>query len=495
MPSWIPTAALALGAACSSARNDRVEQASTPKVGSAAAGKCDPAVTAKDIEACVRYLASDELQGRFTGSPGGLKAAEFLQAGLERAGVKPAGDDGTYFQRVPLQLTTYSSVPELHARTADGTESAGVYGIDFEQLRGMPEPKSLNVKLVAKAEDVPHQPDAGTALVMNTPTSTNAREWLKDAGAPQGRGFGLIVYCGNDQPGISPINAVAGPSRQVVADPAQLPVPTMRVRGALLQRLRKGEIATLDVRVQGKREMLPAFNVVGKIAGVGSSSAPELAKQAIVISAHYDHLDLAARKSTDPATPEDIINNGADDDASGCSAVLELAEAFGAGPAPARTLIFFFATGEEIGLLGTDWYIEHPAVPLADTVCNLNFEMIGRPDPLAGGAGKMWLTGYELSNLGPEFAKAGLAVVLDPRPDQHFFSRSDNIAFVNRGIVGQTLSTFNLHTDYHHVSDEADKCDYPHMEGCVKAGLECARLLASGAVTPVWNPGMQPKHQ
>jgi Zn-dependent M28 family amino/carboxypeptidase len=248
------------------------------------------------------------------------------------------------------------------------------------------------------------------------------------------------------------------------------------------------------LRVQGKREMLPAFNVIGRIQGVGTATAPELASQAIVISAHYDHLDVVARNSTDPAVVEDVINNGADDDASGCSAVLELAEAFGAGPAPARTLIFFFATGEEIGLLGTDWYIEHPVVPLANTVCNLNFEMIGRPDPLAGGPGKMWLTGYELSNLGPEFAKAGLAVVVDPRPKENFFRRSDNIAFVNRGIVGQTLSTFNLHTDYHHVTDEADKLDYQHMEGCVKAGLECARMLASGAITPAWNPGMEPKH-
>jgi hypothetical protein len=118
--------------------------------------------------------------------------------------------------------------------------------------------------------------------------------------------------------------------------------------------------------------------------------------------------------------------------------------------------------------------------------------MIGRPDPKIGGAGAMWLTGYESTNLGAAFTAAGLAVRVDPRPEQHFFQRSDNWAFVLQGIVGQTLSTFNLHADYHHVTDEADRLDYAHMESCVRAAFRAVKLVADGTLTPSWIEGKRP---
>jgi Zn-dependent M28 family amino/carboxypeptidase len=187
-----------------------------------------------------------------------------------------------------------------------------------------------------------------------------------------------------------------------------------------------------------------------------------------------------------------VIHNGADDDASGCAALLELAGALAAGPRPARTLVFLFATGEEAGLHGTDWYIEHPLVPLASTVCNLNLEMIGRPDPLAGGAGGLWLTGDERTSLGDAFRALGMAVVADPRPGERFFERSDNYAFARRGIVAQTLSSFNLHADYHGVDDELERLDLAHMEGATRAALVGARALADGTLEPTWKPGGDP---
>ncbi len=107
-------------------------------------------------------------------------------------------------------------------------------------------------------------------------------------------------------------------------------------------------------------------------------------------------------------------------------------------------------------------------------VCNLNFEMLGRPDPEAGGPGKMWLTGFERSSLGPAFLEAQIDLVADPRLEQNFFERSDNIVFVKQGVVGQTLSSYNMHRDYHGVDDEADRIDFAHLDACAEAGFLAA---------------------
>jgi Zn-dependent M28 family amino/carboxypeptidase len=154
-----------------------------------------------------------------------------------------------------------------------------------------------------------------------------------------------------------------------------------------------------------------------------------------------------------------------------------------------RLTVTLTATGEEVGLWGTDYYLAHPVVPLERTVLNLNFEMLGRPDPLVGGAGFTWLTGFERSNLGTMFREHGLEILADPYPEQHFFERSDNIAFVKLGIVGQTLSSYNLHTDYHKVDDEADRLDYEHMERGARTALQAVNLLAAEGFVASWAPG------
>jgi hypothetical protein len=222
-------------------------------------------------------------------------------------------------------------------------------------------------------------------------------------------------------------------------------------------------------------------NVVGIIPG----SDPALREEAVLIDAHYDHLAMGS------AGAGDTIHNGADDDASGVVAVLQIARAMAAGPPPRRTVIFLLTTGEEVGLAGTEWYIAHPVVPLERTSSNLEVEMIGRPDSLAGGAGQAWLTGYERSTMGDILAAAGLPIVADPRPAQNFFERSDNIAFARRGIPAHTLSSFNLHDDYHTVDDEVERIDFPHMTGVIRAALSAARLLADGPA-PRWKPGGRP---
>ena len=222
-------------------------------------------------------------------------------------------------------------------------------------------------------------------------------------------------------------------------------------------------------------------NVIGLLRGSDSA----LAGEAVVIGAHYDHLGIG------PAVNGDSIYNGADDDASGVAAVLTAARELAAGPRPRRTVVFLLPTGEEQGVLGTQWYLQHPAVPLERTVADLEVEMIGRPDSLAGGPGRLWLTGYHRSTLGERLAAAGLPVVPDPYPDQHFFDRSDNIVFAWRGIPAHTLSSFALHHDYHRPSDEVRGIDPEHLDRAAEVVSRAVRLLADGD-PPAWHPGGQP---
>ena len=250
---------------------------------------------------------------------------------------------------------------------------------------------------------------------------------------------------------------------------------------------RTGRPTASAVRTWAEFNQLPpdqrtiGVNVVGMAPGTDSA----LRSQAVLVDAHYDHLGLGRPVNGDS------VYNGADDDASGTVAVLEIARILAARRDTKRTLIFAATTGEEVGLVGTNWYIANPPFPLGQTVANFEIEMIGRPDSLSGGSGKGWLTGYDRSTMGPTLAAAGLPIVADPRPDQQFFQRSDNIAFARLGIVAHTLSSFNLHRDYHQPSDEVGAVDFTHMAALIDAATRAVWVLANGEV-PTWNPDGQP---
>lgn len=138
---------------------------------------------------------------------------------------------------------------------------------------------------------------------------------------------------------------------------------------------------------------------------------------------------------------------------------------------------------------GTDWWVENPTVPLERVVANLNLEMLGRPDELLSGPGQAWLTGFERTNLGERLTELGVVVAADPRPELRLFVRSDNVVFVRKGIVGQTLSTGGDNPNYHRVTDEVDTLDLDHLTGCAQLALRAARALADGSVTPEWREG------
>ncbi len=244
--------------------------------------------------------------------------------------------------------------------------------------------------------------------------------------------------------------------------------------------------AALDTVPVERRRI--SVNVLGLLPG----GDPNLRAEHILVDAHYDHIGAAG----DPMNicrlaGADSICNGADDDASGVVAVLEIARALSGGPRPQRTILFAAMTGEEIGLTGARWYADHPIRPLAEMVANLEIEMIGRSDSLAGGPGRGWLTGYERSTMGDLLATQNIPLVPDARPAQLFFQRSDNYALALRGIVAHTLSSFNLHTDYHRPSDDASRADPVHMAAVIQAAARAVRLLADGP-KPEWKPGGWP---
>ncbi len=152
-------------------------------------------------------------------------------------------------------------------------------------------------------------------------------------------------------------------------------------------------------------------NVIGVLKG----SDAKLKNQVVLLTAHMDHLGVGTPVNGDS------IYNGADDDASGCVAVLQLGRALATGKRPKRTVLFVFFGSEETGGQGDRYFLRHPPLPLDHIVANLEFEMIGRPDS-AVQPGELWLTGYERSNLGPELARHGARLVADPHPERSFFS-------------------------------------------------------------------------
>lgn len=222
------------------------------------------------------------------------------------------------------------------------------------------------------------------------------------------------------------------------------------------------------------------WNVVGRIPGRHRTRAAEV----VLLTAHLDHIGAAAGSG-------DAIFNGADDNASGSTCVLELAEVLATSGRPDRTVVFAWFGSEEVGLLGSRQFIEHPPVPLERIVVNLNFEMIGRPDKTLA-PGTVWMTGYERSNLGPRLAGRGARLVADPYPAQRFFMRSDNYELALRGVVAHTVSSFGLHRDYHTPGDDLSRIDFAHMASAIRSLVEPVRWLAYSDFTPEWRAGLKP---
>jgi hypothetical protein len=222
----------------------------------------------------------------------------------------------------------------------------------------------------------------------------------------------------------------------------------------------------------------PVRNVIGLLRG----SDPELSRQAIIVSAHLDHIGIL------PGDRQgDVINNGADDNATGVTAVVTLADAFASlKQRPKRSIIFMTFWGEEKGLLGSKYYADHPLWPHEQTVANINFEMIGRPEDMADH--KAWGTGWTRSNLGPQMAtgaaRAGVEIFHREDVSEMLYTRSDNYSFAQKGVIAHSFSAGSLHSDYHQPSDEVRKLNLPHMTQIIKGLFAGIMPIAEGQLTP-----------
>jgi len=224
------------------------------------------------------------------------------------------------------------------------------------------------------------------------------------------------------------------------------------------------------------------YNAIGLLRG----SDDELSRQTILLSSHLDHL------GTRRAIGGEIIYHGADDDASGTTAILEFARALGAhAPQPRRSILFVCFGSEETGGQGNHYFLSHSPVPLSTIVVNLEFEMIGLPDH-AVRPGQLWLTGWERTDLGPTLANHGAPLVADPHPAKNFFRRSDNFKFARQGIVAQTISSYGLGAHYHQPTDDLAHIDFDHLAHAIERMIPPIQWLADTDWKPSWQPGGRP---
>lgn len=258
------------------------------------------------------------------------------------------------------------------------------------------------------------------------------------------------------------------------------------------------QTATLaDVGDRGKR-LAQAMRVddlssvkMRNVVGILRGSDPQLRDTYVVLSSHYDHLGMAA-------SGDDRIYNGANDDGSGSSSVIEVANALAALPVhPRRSVIFILFFGEERGLWGSRFYAAHPLVSPAQTIAQLNMEQVGRTDAADGPQIKTAsITGYDFSDVPTILAEAaqaaGVKVYKNPQNSDAYFSRSDNQSLADLGIPAHTLCVAYDFPDYHKVTDSWDKIDYDNMAAVDRAVALGMMRLASGEGPPKWNDKYAP---
>jgi Zn-dependent M28 family amino/carboxypeptidase len=224
------------------------------------------------------------------------------------------------------------------------------------------------------------------------------------------------------------------------------------------------------------RDEVETTNAIGYLPGTDPKAG------VILLAAHVDHLGVQ---------PDGTVMHGANDDASGVAAVLELAHALSSGKRHKRGILFAAFGAEEMGGFGSRAFAANPPVPLTDIVANLAFEMIGAQDPKLP-KGTMMMTGFERSNLGPTLAERGALVTKDPYPEQNFFERSDNFALARRGVVAHTISGWAMTPTYHSAQDNVANLDIPFMARAVQSLIGPARWLADTDFRPDWTPGGKP---
>lgn len=486
-------------------------------------------------------LASDEYEGRETGKKGAWMAADYIKKQFQSFGlVGPVkGSKDPYLQPVGISskkladlslvvgsqtkenLKDYYVLAQSSPAKGFNVKASSVifagYGLskeDFNEYAGIDVAGKV-VLIFATGDPTAKAPEAGT----NRRTQSSAgSQQAKIKYLIDNKAAGVLVI--NER--VDNLNDVtkgfltAGSAdlkrTDAKANTNTLPVVTVgtavanqllaaantnlaEVRKKIAETLKPATtVLNVPVSFSGKlvEEDIKADNVLGFLEG----SDPKLKDEVLVVTGHYDHIGL-----NEDANATDKVNNGADDDGSGTTGVLMLAEAFSkakkAGNGPKRSILFMTVCGEEKGLWGSEWYSEHPVFPLANTITNLNIDMIGRGDDSRPGDNNfVYIIGSnmlsdDLDKLGKKANADYVNIVLDEKYNNRtdpnrFYYRSDHYNFAKHGIP--VIFYFNgVHKDYHQPGDEVSKIDFPMLAKRAQLVYFTAWELANAPKRPVVN--------
>jgi hypothetical protein len=467
-------------------------------------------ITGDDVRRRIGIIADDSMLGRATPSPQLEQVAAYVAGEFRRFGLQPGGDSGTYLQRYPLDVqrfdpestTIYISGGPTTWRAGhdvllvDGVPSAGDTTGHAMLVTGSPpgDPALDSSSVTGKVVFVAFGPALHTIALKLLPLRPLALMLIADFPDSvwqrlPGHLASAHVRNPNEVGGLAipAVFAVRAATARALFTRAGLGVDSLRAWGDRALAVHPVGGVTLQLAVHQRiLERASAPNVIGVLEG----SDPTLKHEYVLFTAHMDHIGTPSSGEGCTARGGDSICNGADDDGSGTVAVIELAQAFAtAGERPKRSLVFMTVSGEERGLWGSAYFADHPTVPLASVVADLNSDMIGRnaKDTLAVIGREHTNLGATLDSVAAAHPELGIKPVGDLWPQEGLFFRSDHYNFAKKGVPILFFTT-GLHPDYHQVSDSPDKIDAEKEARLTRLLFYLGLAVANGSSRPRWNP-------
>jgi hypothetical protein len=424
------------------------------------------------------FLASDAMRGRGSATHDEEVTATYVASRFVSYGLQMAPGMKDYVQAAEVVSTDLDGQATLTAGAVKLTEGAGV------TLLSSPGTSVSGPLVKLKAADVAGAkiPQGAVVVLTDVPDGQGFRKVIgpvMQSGAaaiviPESADSERMYQAGGGR-ARTPIRLAETPARRPSSTIWALDASHMK----MLDGVSDGTAVNVNVKpaVAGPRY---TYNAIGYLPGSDPNAGT------ILLSAHLDHLGVG--------TPEngDAIWNGANDDAAGTTAVLELAHAMANAPQLKRSVLFVCYGSEELGDLGSTYFGKHSPVPLKDLVANVEFEMIGNQDPKMPD-GVLLFTGWERSNLGPTLKEHGALLGPDPYPDQHYFERSDNYALALEGVVAHTAAGWGDPPTYHRPNDDLAHLNLPFMTAAIQSLVVPMEWLANSDFKPAWNAGGQPK--
>jgi aminopeptidase YwaD len=424
------------------------------------------------------FLASDAMQGRGSATHDEEVTATYVASRFVAYGLKTAPGMTGYVQRAEVVQPVLDGRATITAGGVTLAEST-----DFHLLAASGQSTSGQLRRI-EAKDAAHEkltPET-VVLVEGLPAGEQAMQSLRPLYLA-----GVAAVLVEENASTQKMMEMLGGKPRISMRLADMPTGHRRPTVAVLTReaiaklgsMKDGATVSLQVHQEPQSASRYTYNAIGYLPGSDSNAGT------ILLSAHLDHLGMRTG-------PGDGIYNGANDDAAGTTAVMELAHALASGRRLKRSVLFVCYGSEEAGELGSTYFGEHPPVPLKELVTNLEFEMIGSQDPKMP-KGVLLLTGWDRSNLGPALKKHGALLGPDPYPEQHFFERSDNYALALKGVVAHTAAGWGTPPTYHQPNDDLQHLNIPFMTAAIQSLVEPVRWLANSDFVPAWNKDGQPK--